>query len=251
MRLGQLDTFMMKTFPDLEIGSHFHFRPGKHGAFIMAQNNDVDSLHLFLKLAREKMETDLNGQPSVICAMRSGGPREKRSYDDLKLSMEKNPTNTAVAKAVLIALGVAVIAPPLVLALLGGIGFTAGGVAAGSLAAAIQSAVYGGAVGAGSLFALCQSIAMGGTAVVTVGTAIGMVVTAAGSTALVKAIQSGAVQRAMERAIGPKAILTAYQNVAVGGRALLTGIDPTAMAATAGKLREKFGSRSAGGLTPS
>ncbi|CAE6511380.1 unnamed protein product [Rhizoctonia solani] len=38
------------------------------------------------------------------------------------------------------------------------LGFGAGGVAAGSLAAAIQSAFYGAAVPAGSLFAILQSI---------------------------------------------------------------------------------------------
>ncbi|KAH7337603.1 hypothetical protein B0J17DRAFT_432122 [Rhizoctonia solani] len=38
------------------------------------------------------------------------------------------------------------------------LGFTASGVAAGSIAAAIQSAVYGAAVPAGSLFAIMQSI---------------------------------------------------------------------------------------------
>ncbi|EUC53487.1 interferon-induced 6-16 family protein [Rhizoctonia solani AG-3 Rhs1AP] len=38
------------------------------------------------------------------------------------------------------------------------LGFGAGGVAAGSLAALIQSAIYGAAVPAGSLFALLQSI---------------------------------------------------------------------------------------------
>ncbi|KAG8731599.1 hypothetical protein FRC11_003385 [Ceratobasidium sp. 423] len=38
------------------------------------------------------------------------------------------------------------------------LGFTASGVAAGSIAAAIQSALYGAAVPAGSLFAIMQSI---------------------------------------------------------------------------------------------
>lgn len=40
------------------------------------------------------------------------------------------------------------------------IGFTAAGPAGGSLAAWIQSAVYGGAIVSGSWFAICQSIAM-------------------------------------------------------------------------------------------
>ena len=48
----------------------------------------------------------------------------------------------------------AVVAAPLVL---GAVGFTAGGVAAGSIAAFIQSTVYGGSVASGSAFALAQS----------------------------------------------------------------------------------------------
>ena len=43
---------------------------------------------------------------------------------------------------------------------LGVIGFAATGPVAGSLAAGIQSVVYGGAVGAGSMFAWAQSVAM-------------------------------------------------------------------------------------------
>ena len=42
------------------------------------------------------------------------------------------------------------------------IGFTAAGVAANSMAALIQSAVYGGAVGATSIFAVLQSIGAAG-----------------------------------------------------------------------------------------
>ena len=41
-------------------------------------------------------------------------------------------------------------------------GFTAGGVAAGSIAAAVQSAFYGGSVGAGSAFAVLQSAGAAG-----------------------------------------------------------------------------------------
>ncbi|CAE6371103.1 unnamed protein product [Rhizoctonia solani] len=55
------------------------------------------------------------------------------------------------AVGTLVVTGGVMIATPL-------IGFTASGVAAGSLAAAIQSAVYGAAVPAGSLFAIMQSI---------------------------------------------------------------------------------------------
>ena len=43
---------------------------------------------------------------------------------------------------------------------LGAIGFAATGPVAGSIAAIIQSTVYGGAVASGSVFAILQSIAM-------------------------------------------------------------------------------------------
>lgn len=43
---------------------------------------------------------------------------------------------------------------------LGVIGFAVTGPVAGSIAASVQSTVYGGAVGAGSWFAMAQSIAM-------------------------------------------------------------------------------------------
>ena len=56
------------------------------------------------------------------------------------------------------ATAVGVLAAPVVAgAALGAVGFTSAGVAVGSIAAGIQSAVYGGSVAAGSLFALCQS----------------------------------------------------------------------------------------------
>jgi len=44
--------------------------------------------------------------------------------------------------------------------ILGAIGFAATGPVAGSIAAGVQSAVYGGAVQSGSIFAILQSIAM-------------------------------------------------------------------------------------------
>ena len=59
-------------------------------------------------------------------------------------SGKKPPSNTSTA-------------PVVAGAALGAAGFTSAGVAAGSIAAGVQSAVYGGSVAAGSLFALCQS----------------------------------------------------------------------------------------------
>ncbi|KAG8979697.1 a-factor receptor, partial [Tulasnella sp. 427] len=96
---------------------------------------------------------------------------------------------TAVAMVVggiLLVAGAVVVAPVLAVGALGLVGFSAIGPIAGrsdhrsltalvaiwmliaflgSIAAAIQSVIYGGAVGAGSLFALCQSAAMGGIVV--------------------------------------------------------------------------------------
>ena len=50
-------------------------------------------------------------------------------------------------------------------AVLGAVGFTAGGVAAGSVAASIQSVFYGGYVASGSAFALAQSAGAAGIGV--------------------------------------------------------------------------------------
>lgn len=54
---------------------------------------------------------------------------------------------------------VAVFGAPFVIS---GLGFTAGGVAAGSIAAGVQSAFYGGAVASGSVFAVLQSAGAAG-----------------------------------------------------------------------------------------
>ncbi|KAG8985004.1 hypothetical protein FRB90_004997 [Tulasnella sp. 427] len=70
-----------------------------------------------------------------------------------------------VAGGALLAAGAVVVGPALLVGGLNLVGFSAIGPVAGSIAAGIQSAVYGGAVGAGSLFALCQSAAMGGIVV--------------------------------------------------------------------------------------
>ncbi|KAJ7190129.1 hypothetical protein GGX14DRAFT_483711 [Mycena pura] len=53
-------------------------------------------------------------------------------------------------------------APTALVCAVNAVGFGAAGVTAGSIAAGIQSAVYGGAVGAGSLFAWAQSVGAGG-----------------------------------------------------------------------------------------
>lgn len=84
----------------------------------------------------------------------------------------------AVAKIALVAGGTVAVAPALAVGGLGLLGFSAAGPVAGTVAAGIQSAVYGGTVASGSLFATAQAAAMGGiavSAVQTVGGALGYV----------------------------------------------------------------------------
>ncbi|KAG9020418.1 hypothetical protein FS837_008240, partial [Tulasnella sp. UAMH 9824] len=76
-----------------------------------------------------------------------------------------NTTYAIAAGGALLAVGAVAVAPALALVVLNVVGFSPAGPVAGSLAAAAQSAFYGGAVTSGSLFALCQSAAMGGIAV--------------------------------------------------------------------------------------
>ncbi|KAL0058560.1 hypothetical protein AAF712_014752 [Marasmius tenuissimus] len=82
-----------------------------------------------------------------------------------KSESESKSKNRLIARMTgggLIAGGSSVLLPTAGLATLNAVGFTSSGVAAGSLAAGLQSAVYGGATG--GLFSICQSI--GATAVV-------------------------------------------------------------------------------------
>ncbi|KAG8945993.1 hypothetical protein FRC04_012112 [Tulasnella sp. 424] len=71
----------------------------------------------------------------------------------------------AAAGGALLTVGTVVVGPALAVGGLKLIGFRSVGPLAGSIAARIQSAVYGGAVRSRSIFALCQSAVMGGIAV--------------------------------------------------------------------------------------
>ncbi|KAG8945989.1 hypothetical protein FRC04_012108 [Tulasnella sp. 424] len=77
----------------------------------------------------------------------------------------KNNKNRLLAAAAGVALlggGAVVVGPALAVGALNLIGFSSIGPVAGSIAAGIQSAVYGGTVASGSIFALFQGWAMGG-----------------------------------------------------------------------------------------
>ncbi|KIO20251.1 hypothetical protein M407DRAFT_139678 [Tulasnella calospora MUT 4182] len=77
----------------------------------------------------------------------------------------RNQWIATIAGGALLTVGALVIGPALAVGALNLVGFGSAGPVAGSIAAGIQSAVYGGAVTSGSIFALCQSAAMGGIAV--------------------------------------------------------------------------------------
>ncbi|KAJ7159217.1 hypothetical protein C8R43DRAFT_994202 [Mycena crocata] len=85
--------------------------------------------------------------------------------EDVRRFRTEHPYASAAAGLGLIVVGGITVAPAILVGTLNVLGFGAGGVAAASIAAGVQSAVYGGAVGAGSLFAMAQSAAAGGVVV--------------------------------------------------------------------------------------
>jgi len=84
--------------------------------------------------------------------------------DYIPQKIRKNPIKSSIVAGA----AVLVVAPALPLAPLG---FLAGGVAKGSIAALVQSGI--GNVAAGSAFAFCQSAAMGGAAATTISATAG------------------------------------------------------------------------------
>jgi len=85
---------------------------------------------------------------------------------------EQHPTASKAVAIAAVCAALVVIGPPLLVGVLNMLGFTAVGPAAGSFAAAVQAAVYGGAVQVGSPFALAQAAAMGGIVVAPIGAQI-------------------------------------------------------------------------------
>ncbi|KAG9024783.1 hypothetical protein FS837_005197 [Tulasnella sp. UAMH 9824] len=115
---------------------------------------------------------------------------------------DRTRTLAIAAGGALLGVGAFAIGPALALGALEVVGFR-------SLAAAAQSAVYGGAVTSGSLFALCQGAAMGGIAA-------GAAQVAAGIAALGAA--AGLLGAAKAKENGPNADMELYQNRLPGGR---------------------------------
>ncbi|KAG8905091.1 hypothetical protein FRC01_008477 [Tulasnella sp. 417] len=96
----------------------------------------------------------------------------------------QNDRSELLAKAAggaLLTAGAVAIGPPLALGALNVVGFSSAGPVAGTLAASVQSAAYGGAVTSGSLFALCQGAAMGGITVGAAQVAAGIAALGAGA----------------------------------------------------------------------
>ncbi|KAJ7609244.1 hypothetical protein DFH06DRAFT_1346556 [Mycena polygramma] len=81
---------------------------------------------------------------------------------------QNHPVAAAAAGIGLITLGGITVGPAVLVGTLNLLGFSASGVVGGSIAATIQSVVYGGYVASGSAFALAQSAAAGGIVVASV-----------------------------------------------------------------------------------
>jgi len=90
--------------------------------------------------------------PTLVVAARDADDTDDDDTDEAILTHSRDMFAGIVA--------VAVGAPALAKAALACVGFTKVGIAAGSLAATVQSVVYGGLVPAGGAFALLQSSAM-------------------------------------------------------------------------------------------
>ncbi|KAG8902847.1 hypothetical protein FRB99_004009, partial [Tulasnella sp. 403] len=101
-----------------------------------------------------------------------------------------------VGGAALIGVGATVVAPAIAVGALSAVGFTSGGVAAevhpGSIAAGLQSSIFGAFIPAGSWFSACQAAAMGGIAVAApLEVAAGVAAMAAGTGAVLSRNEKG------------------------------------------------------------
>ncbi|KAL0063767.1 hypothetical protein AAF712_009324 [Marasmius tenuissimus] len=130
----QCDRFGIPSEQRIQAALHF-MRENVHDIFSEAVPNTKAQLSGSQDPVQSESESESEGRNKLIARLASGG---------------------------LIAGGSSVLLPTAGIATLNAVGFTTSGVAAGSLAAGIQSAVYGGATG--GLFSICQSI--GATAVI-------------------------------------------------------------------------------------
>jgi len=106
----------------------------------------------------ESFETDLTGICEEAKRNRNIDIDENDSESGLKKFTREHPHLATTAGIALIGTGSLIIAPALALGALNIVGFSAIGPVAGSLAAALQSVIYGGATT--GVFSVCQSFAM-------------------------------------------------------------------------------------------
>ncbi|KAJ7061695.1 hypothetical protein C8F01DRAFT_1138143 [Mycena amicta] len=117
----------------------------------------------FAKVLLDVVE-NMRAQKKVIEEMNQP-PKEQGSLARFR---DEHPV-AAVATGVGLVIATPILAPMAMVGTLNAVGFGAGGVVAGSMAAGIQSIFYGGAVASGSAFAIAQSIGAGGAAMAVAG----------------------------------------------------------------------------------
>ncbi|KAG8914237.1 hypothetical protein FRC01_004165, partial [Tulasnella sp. 417] len=143
----------------------------------------------------------------------------------------RNRWFAAAAGGALLTVGAVVVGPALAVGALNLVGFSSVGPVAGSLAATIQSIVYGGAVGSGSIFALCQSAAMGG---IVVGSAAEIAAGVAALGAGARLLGGLGNDAAYARAEAEAKAKNRWFLVTAGGALLMVGTNITSLAVAVG-----------------
>ncbi|KAJ6467516.1 hypothetical protein C8R47DRAFT_813418 [Mycena vitilis] len=125
-----------------------------------------------LILIHDKVKKDaLEGKSFIMLVVRRpfGTRTDSKTVGAVVARLRQDhPVATAAAGIGLITLGGITVGPAVLVGTLNLLGFSASGIVSGSIAAMIQSAVYGGYVASGSAFALAQSAAAGGIVVASV-----------------------------------------------------------------------------------
>ncbi|KAJ7615545.1 hypothetical protein FB45DRAFT_935949 [Roridomyces roridus] len=122
-------------------------------------------------LGMEKWEWDTLTMALVYIQKKMRQDEAEHSHSvghKLRRFRRDHPYAAAAAGIGLVTVGGITVAPAVLVGTLNLLGFSATGVVSGSIAAGIQSAVYGGAVASGSLFSMAQAATMGGIAVAAV-----------------------------------------------------------------------------------